>query len=106
MTDKFPGWRYGPKGEAEIFQCEADVPKGWTDNPNDFKKAGQTPNELAEKTSNDISFVTEGAKQVSDELTFDRTAAIETLKAAGVSAKGTWGDAKLKAALADLPPAA
>lgn len=36
---KFPGWRYGPNGEAEIFQKEEDVPEGWTDNPNDFKKA-------------------------------------------------------------------
>lgn len=35
---RFPGWRYGPNGEAQIFQTEADVPKGWTDNPNDFKE--------------------------------------------------------------------
>lgn len=34
---KFPGWRYGPNGEAQIFEREEDVPEGWTDNPNDFK---------------------------------------------------------------------
>lgn len=33
---KFPGARYGPGGQVGVFQCEADVPKGWTDNPNDF----------------------------------------------------------------------
>lgn len=31
MTEEatFPSWRYGPNGEAEIFQSEAEVPKGW-----------------------------------------------------------------------------
>lgn len=33
MTDKFPSWRYGPKGEAAVFESEADVPKGWEDHP-------------------------------------------------------------------------
>lgn len=27
----WPSWRYGPNGEAEIFQREEDVPPGWTD---------------------------------------------------------------------------
>lgn len=33
---KFPGWRYGPNGQSQIFERAEDVPKGWTDNPNDF----------------------------------------------------------------------
>lgn len=33
---KFPGARYGPGGAAGVFNSEAEVPKGWTDNPNDF----------------------------------------------------------------------
>lgn len=33
MTDKFPSWRYGPKGEAAVFDSEADVPRGWEDHP-------------------------------------------------------------------------
>jgi hypothetical protein len=35
MTEEatFPSWRYGPNGEAEIFQTEAEVPKGWKDAP-------------------------------------------------------------------------
>ena len=28
---RFPGWRFGPNGEAEIFQRAEDVPEGWTD---------------------------------------------------------------------------
>jgi hypothetical protein len=35
----FPAWRYGPKGEAEVFQSEADVPKGWVDHPSKVKAA-------------------------------------------------------------------
>lgn len=38
---KFPGWRYGPNGEAQIFDRAEDVPKGWTDNPNDFKTSSE-----------------------------------------------------------------
>jgi hypothetical protein len=33
---KFPGWRFGPEGQAEIFNSEDEVPLGWTDNPNSF----------------------------------------------------------------------
>jgi hypothetical protein len=29
----WPSWRYGPNGEAEIFQCESDVPYGWVAKP-------------------------------------------------------------------------
>lgn len=27
---RWPAWRYGPNGEAAIFQSEASVPYGWT----------------------------------------------------------------------------
>lgn len=33
MKPRYPGWRYGPNGEAEIFQCAEDVPEGWYDTP-------------------------------------------------------------------------
>jgi hypothetical protein len=33
MSDKFPGWRYGPDGQSAIFECEADIPKGWEEHP-------------------------------------------------------------------------
>lgn len=42
---KFPGWRYGPNGESAIFESEAEVPEGWLDNPNDFKKASKSKKE-------------------------------------------------------------
>lgn len=29
----WPGWRYGTDGKGAIFQCEADVPEGWTRKP-------------------------------------------------------------------------
>lgn len=38
---KFPGFRYGPNGEAQIFDRAEDVPEGWTDNPNDFKTSNE-----------------------------------------------------------------
>jgi hypothetical protein len=36
VSTGWPSFRYGPGGEAKIFQCEADVPKGWKDNPSAF----------------------------------------------------------------------
>lgn len=35
---KWPAWRYSPTGEAKIFERAEDVPEGWEDNPNNFKK--------------------------------------------------------------------
>ena len=32
MTQLFPGYRYGPKGECKLFEREEDVPKGWLRN--------------------------------------------------------------------------
>jgi hypothetical protein len=32
----FPSWRYGPDGEAQIFQTADDVPAGWVDHPAKF----------------------------------------------------------------------
>lgn len=29
----WPAWRYGPGGEAQIFQQAGDVPQGWVDHP-------------------------------------------------------------------------
>lgn len=34
-SPRWPSWRYGPSGEAAIFQTEEEVPFGWT------AKAGQ-----------------------------------------------------------------
>lgn len=71
---KFPGFRYGPGGQSGIFQCAADVPEGWTDNPNDF--IGQS--EAAEPT---------------------RETMIEELTKRGVKVDKRWSDAKLKGLL-------
>lgn len=86
MTDKFPGWRYGPNGQEGIFQSEADVPKGWTDNPNDFKKDDD-----------------EGDGGAGGDADFDRAAAVAKLEAAGVKVRGNWGDKRIQAEVAKLP---
>jgi len=33
LPKKWPAWRYGPHGEAEIFQHSGEVPEGWVDSP-------------------------------------------------------------------------
>lgn len=34
MSDEtWPSWRYGPNGEARVFQSAEDVPEGWVDHP-------------------------------------------------------------------------
>lgn len=38
----WPAWFYGPDGAAEIFQSEADVPKGWEDHPSKVKASKGT----------------------------------------------------------------
>mgnify|MGYP007100092968 CR=1 FL=1 len=50
MKPRYPGWRYGPNGEAEIFQCAEDVPEGWYDTPQEAegKKAKMQKGENAE----------------------------------------------------------
>jgi hypothetical protein len=35
----WPAWRYGPKGESDIFNCEEEVPKGWNDDVSRLAKA-------------------------------------------------------------------
>jgi len=30
---EWPSWRYGPKGAADIFNSEDEVPEGWQDHP-------------------------------------------------------------------------
>src|ERR1700704_1324572 len=40
-----PTYRYGPKGEAQIFTDSRDVPEGWQDHPSAFApKAGKVAN--------------------------------------------------------------
>lgn len=48
----WPSWRYGPNGESAIFERESDVPEGWTNNPNDFKKE-EKPAKVAKKKTKD-----------------------------------------------------
>jgi hypothetical protein len=42
MTDytfvAWPSWRYGPDGEAAIFEEGDVIPEGWTEHPNQEKR--------------------------------------------------------------------
>lgn len=52
VVDKnWPAWRYGPSGEAQIFQREADVPKGWVDSPSKLPPA---PEKLGGDTRDEV----------------------------------------------------
>jgi len=41
----WPSWRYGPKGEAQVFEKAGDVPAGWKEHPSEHgaTKAAPTP---------------------------------------------------------------
>ena len=41
MDDKikrWPSWRYGPQGEAQVFASAGEVPAGWKEHPSHFDK--------------------------------------------------------------------
>ncbi len=68
---EWPAWRYGPDGEAEQFECEADVPEGWAKKPQPQYEPPEPKPELCEVT------------------------AITKLQAAGIKVDPRWGKAKL-----------
>lgn len=45
---QWPAWYYGPNGQAEVFESEALVPKGWVDHPSklDEKAAPAAPTKV------------------------------------------------------------
>lgn len=45
----WPSWRYGPNGEADIFNSAAEVPSGWKKHPSHFEK-GADETEVKDKT--------------------------------------------------------
>lgn len=61
----WPAWRYGPSGEAQIFQREADVPKGWKDSPGKLPPA---PEKLGgERRSQQDDLRAQREKKLADE---------------------------------------
>jgi hypothetical protein len=67
----WPSWRYGPDGQAEIFERVEDVPEGWLDHPSKHQPAD-------------------------DPNTASREEVINTLRARGVDFDGRWSDRRLK----------
>jgi hypothetical protein len=51
MSDKFPGWRYGPNGQSAIFESEKDIPAGWVDHPSLVKGAAKADKPKTDKPS-------------------------------------------------------
>lgn len=39
----WPSWRYGPGGQAKVFEREEDVPAGWVDHPAGVRPAEDKP---------------------------------------------------------------
>lgn len=76
---QFPGWYFGPDGQRGIFACSADVPQGWTDNPNDFPAKKAKPD---------------------DPNTASREEMYGALEARGIPFDKRWKDDRLKALLA------
>jgi hypothetical protein len=70
----WPSWRYGPDGEAAIFQKEEDVPLGW-------------------KPKVQLPFVPRSPSR------FDREELIKLLDEKGIHIDSTWSTARMKEAL-------
>lgn len=75
VTWNWPSWRYSQTGEAKIFQCEADVPPGWT------KKPGEV-------------YV-----PVAGPVRYDRDDLISQLKSREIPIDPTWGVSHMKKVL-------
>ena len=70
-SKSWPSWRYGPNGEAAIFQTEAEVPHGWTRKPGEIYEAPQP-------------------------IGHDRDQLIADLEAKGVEVLGHWSNSYMK----------
>ncbi len=68
---EWPAWRYGPDGQARVFQQSDDVPHGWQDAP--FSKSAVAPQ--------------------------GRAAIIDALRARGIEFDARWSTARLAALL-------
>lgn len=43
VSTGWPSFRYSPDGEAKVFNAANEVPEGWEDSPDAFKKAKDAP---------------------------------------------------------------
>lgn len=83
--DRFwPSWRYGPGGEAAVFNSPEEVPEGWEDHPSKVKEPKPAKQVQAEAA-------------VMDELTDQEI--MEQLSAAGLQFNKNWPRSKLLAVL-------
>lgn len=52
----WPAWRYGPGGEAKVFQRIEDVPVGWVDTPQPAQESEELPDTSAEQKDAEESY--------------------------------------------------
>ncbi len=97
----WPAWRYGPGGQARIFQEESEVPDGWVDSQ---VEAARLDEEAAKPTPKPK--VRRGRKpkaKAKDKVQEDaRLEALRTLRDAGVEITDDASDEELQAALEAL----
>jgi hypothetical protein len=70
---RWPAWRYGPDGQAQIFQSASEVPEGWKDHS-----------------------VPVPERQSRGDVVVDRAALAEQLKARGIKVNPMWGASKMQ----------
>lgn len=65
---EWPSWRYGPGGQADIFQHAEQVPEGWVDHPNQLP-AKDRPKDWSNPRGGQPSFPSEDAGTVAADHT-------------------------------------
>lgn len=80
----FPGYRYGPKGECELFQSEDDVPKGWHRNTPE----GLAKLELKDEDTDDLDGL--------DKEALEATAIAEGIDIEAIKGSGKGGNVLVK----------
>lgn len=78
---RWPSWRYGPGGQSAIYQCEADVPEGWT------RKPDEAPEVFMARP---------------EPVRLDRAVLIDELHRYDIEINPTWGVAQMKKVLDDV----
>lgn len=89
MDEKnWPAWFYGPKGEAQVFDSQADVPEGWASHPSLVgQPAGTTLESIT--SDDDAADVVEPLAKVVDASGVAWDASINTANRAQ-TASGLW----------------
>lgn len=78
-VNSWPSWRYGPYGEAQIFNTESEVPHGWTKKPGEIYVPPENHS-------------------------LDRDDLVRQLNELGITINPIWGKAHMKKVINDFSP--